>query len=132
MVLFSRDSIVEWTGDNDPSKRALCLDFPTPTPEADPWFQGSKEAMQICNGTTGGPVCPVRNRCLMRAMVNNERHGVWGGLQHHDRKRIKDENPNDPEKWTWQPPTARPRARRRRRRAADSRTSSTPAEPQRS
>lgn len=129
MVLFSRDSVVEWTGETDPAKRALCLDFPAPTPGADPWFQGADEAVHICNGTSGGPICPVRERCLKRALINNERWGVWGGLLHHDRKRIKDANPTDPEHWTWQPPTAKPRTRRRRKPAADSRKSSTPDAP---
>ena len=129
MVLFSRDSVVEWTGETDPSRRALCLDFPTPSPDFDPWFREAPEAQQICNGSSGGPVCPVRDRCLKRAMVNNERHGVWGGLLHHDRKRIKDLNPMNPEMWTWQPPTAKPRQRRRRRQGVASRKSSTRAGP---
>lgn len=106
-VLISRDGVVEWTGDNDPAKRARCLDFPAPTSTYDPWFEDYWEAMDICNGTNGSPACPVRDRCLRRALINNERWGVWGGMLHMDRKRLKDLYPNEPEKWQWHPPTVK-------------------------
>lgn len=107
-VLISRDGIVEWTGDADPSKRAKCLNFPIPSAAYDPWFEGDCwEAMDVCNGVNGSPVCPVRERCLRRALINNERWGVWGGMLHFDRKRLKDEFPDQPERWTWKPPSVR-------------------------
>lgn len=106
-VLISRDRIVEWTGEIDPQRRAKCLDFPVPSSTYDPWFEDYWEAMDICNGANGSPVCPVRARCLHRALINNERWGVWGGMLHMDRKRLKDLFPNDPEKWQWQPPTVK-------------------------
>lgn len=106
-VLISRDGIVEWTGDVDPARRAKCLDFPVPSDKYDPWFADYWEAMDICNGANGS-VCPVRDRCLRRALINNERWGVWGGMLHMDRKRLKDQHPNRPEMWTWQPPSISP------------------------
>lgn len=30
--------------------------------------------------------CPVREECLEHALVNRERHGVWGGATEEDRK----------------------------------------------
>lgn len=111
-MLISRDGLVEWTGDTDPTRRAACLDFPVPRAGFDPWFEDYWEAMAICNGASGGPVCPVRERCLRRALKNNERFGVWGGMLHGDRKRLKDLYPNEPEMWTWQPPSVNPPKKR--------------------
>lgn len=105
-VLISRDGIVEWTGDSDAGRRARCLDFSTPSGDYDPWFEGDVwEAMDICNGLPGAPACPMRERCLRRALINNERWGVWGGMLHNDRKKLKDKYPDQPEKWTWHPPS---------------------------
>lgn len=107
-MLISRDSLVEWTGETNPRLRARCLDFPLPNKFYDPWFENAVDAMSICNGDPVGPVCPVRDRCLKRALVNNERFGIWGGMLHDDRKRLKDDFPDDPEMWTWRPPAVQP------------------------
>lgn len=32
--------------------------------------------------------CPVRWDCLDEALANREKHGVWGGLTEHQRKRL--------------------------------------------
>jgi len=37
----------------------------------------------ICRG------CPVRADCLDYAMVNVERHGIWGGLSERERRRLR-------------------------------------------
>lgn len=123
MVLISRDRAVDWAQDDDLSREALCRKFPLPRFGADPWFDDPSAAMAVCNGDSGGPVCPMRNRCLRRALINNESWGVWGGLMLHDRKMIKNAHPDEPEKWTWQPPTA-PTPRRRRRKRARARSGS--------
>lgn len=33
-------------------------------------------------------VCPVRNECLETALAVNEMHGVWGGMDEHERRRL--------------------------------------------
>ena len=33
--------------------------------------------------------CPVREECLDHAMTNNERYGIWGGLDEKERRRLK-------------------------------------------
>jgi hypothetical protein len=34
--------------------------------------------------------CPVRRDCLLYALLQNERWGVWGGLTHPERQRALD------------------------------------------
>ena len=56
--------------------------------ETDPesFFQGHLThayAKKVCGG------CEVRNECLEYALINDERFGVWGGLQPYERKRLK-------------------------------------------
>ena len=33
--------------------------------------------------------CPVRETCLLEALRNNERHGIWGGTLRHERDRMR-------------------------------------------
>lgn len=50
---------------------------------ADVFFPGKGsdvEAKRICAG------CPVRVECREYGIVNNEKHGVWGGLNREDRR----------------------------------------------
>lgn len=35
--------------------------------------------------------CDVREQCLQYALDNNERHGIWGGLNERDRRKVKRE-----------------------------------------
>jgi WhiB family redox-sensing transcriptional regulator len=57
--------------------------------EADPeaWFpeQGgsNREAKKVCMS------CDVTGECLDYALTNDIRHGVWGGLSAHQRKRLQ-------------------------------------------
>lgn len=46
-------------------------------------------AKKVCRGDANSPVCPVREECLMYALTNNLRHGVWGGMTDGERRRIK-------------------------------------------
>ena len=43
--------------------------------------QSTREAKDVCMG------CVVRIQCLDFALANNERHGVWGGLNERERRR---------------------------------------------
>lgn len=45
-----------------------------------------QDAIDFCNGTIDGNVCPLREGCLLYASTNNERFGVWGGMSEADRK----------------------------------------------
>jgi WhiB family transcriptional regulator, redox-sensing transcriptional regulator len=33
--------------------------------------------------------CPVRVDCLLHALNEGEEHGVWGGLNEHERQRVR-------------------------------------------
>lgn len=47
----------------------------------------SSPAKRICKG------CPVIEACLQYALDNDERHGVWGGLDQRQRKALKAQPP---------------------------------------
>lgn len=53
-----------------------------------------QDAADFCNGTIDGVVCPVRDECLIFALTNNERHGVWGGMTELARKALR-------KRWPW-------------------------------
>lgn len=42
-------------------------------------------AKSICYGRDGLGECPVRRTCLMYAVDNDERHGIFGGKSHRER-----------------------------------------------
>jgi hypothetical protein len=77
----------------------------------DPFFsedpEETDEAIDFCNGTSDGVVCPIRHECLMFALLNNERFGVWGGMSEIGRKAIRKKHPLENrkqprEEWHWQ------------------------------
>jgi hypothetical protein len=93
----------QWFSD-DKSKTAKCVNFPA-TSEYDPWFGDSddpdavdetEDAKNICLGTYDGRPCPLLEHCLEFALVNNERWGVWGGMNSEERATLRKE------KRTWQ------------------------------
>lgn len=56
----------------------------------DPFFEGEEdEAVAFCRGTEDGKPCPQLQNCLIFALLNNERDGVWGGTSPDDRKAIR-------------------------------------------
>jgi len=59
--------------------------------ELDPFFTPDREeeAVDFCRGADGKPVCPLIEQCLIFALVNNEKHGTWGGHGEIDRKAIR-------------------------------------------
>ena len=88
-------------------KDGLCRKFPSdPVTKFDPWFDDMEESEQICNGKSGGPVCPIRHQCLIFALVNNEHYGVWGGLlpeqRHWLRKNYKHKKHKPPPEWRYE------------------------------
>lgn len=46
------------------------------------------EAKKYCFGPNGRTPCPVRRQCLAHAIVNDEEHGIWGGLSHRERNAL--------------------------------------------
>lgn len=43
----------------------------------------TRGAKEVCRG------CEVRHDCLDYAMVNGEKHGIWGGLSERERRRLR-------------------------------------------
>jgi hypothetical protein len=109
MVVRLRRAAPEWT-------KSKCLGQAT-SPDMDPWFDNTEHGFEnqqelgqeVCNGTVDGIVCPIRDKCLLFALVNNERFGVWGGTSEIDRRAIRKmwpwpggAEPHD--EWRWYPP----------------------------
>lgn len=71
----------------------------------DPWFDDMDEALDFCNGMWDGSTCPIRHECLLYALTNNERYGVWGGTSELTRRAIRKRWPlkgREPRpEWTW-------------------------------
>lgn len=78
----------------------------------DPFFPempaDEEDAVDFCNGTIDRLPCRVRDECLLFALTNNERFGVWGGMTELARKALRKKWPwrggklPRPE-WTWMP-----------------------------
>jgi hypothetical protein len=47
------------------------------------------KAKAICLGKDGRPPCPVRQECLKEAIMNEELHGIFGGMSHRERNAVK-------------------------------------------
>jgi hypothetical protein len=56
--------------------------------------QAERDAVDFCNGTIDGITCPLRDGCLLYALTNNERFGVWGGMDELSRKALR-------RRWPW-------------------------------
>lgn len=73
----------------------------SPTRETDVFFgieEGEETgdlsfAVDFCNGVVDGGVCPLRDECLIFALTNNEKYGVWGGTTPATRKAIRKQWP---------------------------------------
>lgn len=71
----------------------------------DPFFEDMEEALDFCNGVWDGRVCPIREQCLLFALTNNEKFGVWGGTSELTRRAIRKRWPlkgREPRpEWHW-------------------------------
>jgi len=74
---------------------ASCRGLPEPEPEI--FFPPRDKALYkktadlakaYCYGGSGKPPCPVRLECLWDALLNDEQHGIWGGLSHRERNAL--------------------------------------------
>lgn len=97
MVIKSRAEAPDWTG-------ARCHDFDIFRDKDDPtlwnvhndtWFQDAEEALPVCNGDYSDSPCPVRDACLALALLNNDAHGVFGGMTSPQRKWIRRKIPKE-------------------------------------
>lgn len=76
--------------------------------EDDPFFSEEEDeqqdAVDFCNGAFDA-VCPLRDECLLFALTNNEKFGVWGGSLPITRKAIRKKYPSRGGKpnqgWRW-------------------------------
>jgi WhiB family transcriptional regulator, redox-sensing transcriptional regulator len=69
-------------------EEAACQDRPERFADADFYPENrrspeAKLAKQLCS------VCPIRLRCLDWALDNNERFGIWGGVDPKERAWLK-------------------------------------------
>lgn len=74
--------------------------------DEDPFYDGDpEEAKEFCNGAGENPTCPMREKCALFALTNNEKEGVWGGLSDVERKAIRKRWPlkgREPRpEWKW-------------------------------
>jgi hypothetical protein len=90
-------------------RKAKCRNIPVDR-GYDPFFsedeEETKQATDFCNGTQDGNICPIRHECLIFALVNNEKFGVWGGSTELSRKAIRKKYPSKRgmirDEWKWQ------------------------------
>ena len=88
-VDWERDWDKALTKDGGWQERALCrgadanLFFPPQNPELkDERLAREAQAKAICSE------CPVRRQCLEFALATREPHGIWGGLNELERRRL--------------------------------------------
>jgi hypothetical protein len=71
----------------------------------DPFFEDMDEALDFCNGESDGRVCPIREECLVFALTNNLKEGVWGGTSEICRRALRKRWPlrgREPRpEWHW-------------------------------
>lgn len=87
-------------------KNAKCKDVPLSS-VYDPFFgveydeEGTEleeeeskiHAIDFCNGNYDNNICPIRHECLLFALTNNAKEGVWGGTTEVTRKAIRKKYP---------------------------------------
>jgi len=78
-------------------EQSKCRDYPV-TGNDDPWHPegtgaparaSQRIALDICNGTSDRPGCPVKAQCLADALQDEEHYGIRGGLTAPQRTRLK-------------------------------------------
>lgn len=66
------------------TERALCAQI-----GGDLWFAEKGDWYAVVNAKLTCFRCPVRRECLLFALENNERVGVWGGLSPKQRDELR-------------------------------------------
>lgn len=60
-----------------------------PPRDKDIYKVDAEYAKGVCKGKDGKPPCPVRHKCLLYSFLNEEEHGIWGGLSHRERAALE-------------------------------------------
>ncbi len=95
-------------------EHAKCKDIPLSN-TYDPFFgmetgyeedEAQDHAISFCNGDYDYSPCPIRDSCLLFALTNNEKEGVWGGTSPVTRKAIRKKYPanrngKSNKDWKW-------------------------------
>ena len=75
------------------------------TRDYDPFFEEMDEALDFCNGDSDGVPCPIRQECMVFALTNNQKEGVWGGTSELTRRAMRRRWPlvgrTPRPEWTW-------------------------------
>ena len=83
MDSLATDTIVQppgpWIAD------ALCRDIPDP----DIFYPAHQDHTRAARARQLCGACPVREQCLTYALGNNERYGIWGGLDPTERDALR-------------------------------------------
>jgi transcription factor WhiB len=108
MVLWPRQHAPDWD-------LAKCAGMIETRDDEDPWFKDEQAALSFCNSES--EPCPIREQCLIFALMNNCSTGVYGGMSELDRKALRKMYPLrrsykvdgvttwDPRpEWKWFPP----------------------------
>ena len=100
MVLKLRQEPPNW-------EKAKCKNIPL-TKDYDPFFdeEDNVPALEFCNGTADGVICPIRHECMIFALTNNCKEGVWGGTSETTRKAMRKKYPPlkgniERDEWQW-------------------------------
>ena len=102
MVIQSRVTPPDWTDEAGGGEQgARCRNFRVSRDAVDgivrndAWFQDAENALPICNGDYIGTPCPLRKSCLVFSLVNNDQHGVFGGMTAPQRRWVRRNIPKD-------------------------------------
>jgi hypothetical protein len=78
----------EWYSDGLCGQQ-IDLPFDAWHPVAGPGRYGARKAAAAEPAKEVCAECPVRTKCLEYALETDQRHGVWGGLDEHERRELK-------------------------------------------
>lgn len=85
-------------------RKAKCLGTSADT-DYDPFFDDMDEALAFCNGTIDDRPCGIRHDCMVFALTNNLKEGVWGGTSELTRRALRKRWPlkgREPRpEWHW-------------------------------
>lgn len=83
MTVTSHEVCNDWQGDAACAGKWCALFYP-PMSREDKGTRRQREARAkaVCIA------CPVRNDCLEHAIANDERYGIWGGLNGRERRKM--------------------------------------------
>jgi WhiB family redox-sensing transcriptional regulator len=57
--------------------------------DPDTWFPPNRRAPQVTEAKKACAECPVQLACLEFALANDERFGIWGGLDEDERDALR-------------------------------------------